>query len=156
MAILMLVAFEKAPDFTLQGIDGKTYTLSELKGKVVLLDFWAVWCPPCRRSIPFFQSLYERYRDSGLVVVGVSVDKDRSRLVGFVRNMGVTYPILWDRDGIVADLYNAYSLPTTLIIDAQGNVVLKRVGFSDSHATLYEETVKRLLKERCTLVKDAC
>ncbi len=154
--LLFALAAEKAPDFTLKGIDGKTYSLSDFKGKVVLLDFWAVWCPPCRASIPFFESLYERYRDSGLVVIGVSLDRRKDVLKRYVQNMGVQYVILWDRDGMVADLYNAYSLPTTLIIDPDGNVVIRRVGFSRSHAYLYERTIKRLLKERCKAQGKVC
>ncbi len=156
MLLLFALAAEKAPDFTLQGIDGKTYTLSDFKGKVVLLDFWAVWCPPCRASVPFFESLYEKYRDSGLVVIGVSLDRRKDILQSYVQHMGVQYIILWDRDGMVADLYNAYSLPTTLIIDPDGNVVVRRVGFTRSHAVLYERTIQRLLKERCKAQGKAC
>ncbi len=156
MLLTLLLAVEKAPDFTLKGIDGKTYTLSDFKGKVVLLDFWAVWCPPCRASIPFFESLHEKYRDSGLVVIGVSLDKRKDVLQRYIQRMGVQYVILWDRDGMVADLYNAYSLPTTLIIDHEGNVVMRRVGFTRSHALLYEKTIKRLLKERCKARGNVC
>jgi len=147
--MLALIGLEKAPDFTLRGIDGKEYSLSDFKGKVVLLDFWAVWCPPCRASVPFFERLYEKYKDSGLVVIGISLDRRKDVLKRYVQQMGVQYVILWDRDGMVADLYNAYSLPTTLIIDPDGNVVVRRVGFTRSHASLYESVVKRLIKERC-------
>ena len=146
---MFLLAFEKAKDFSLKGLDGKEYKLSNFRGKVVVLDFWATWCPPCRASLPFFENIHKKYKDKGLVVVGVSVDMSDRVVKKFVESKGLTYLILLDKDNLVSDLYNVFSIPTTIIIDKNGNIVTKKVGFNKSYERYYEETVKKLLEERC-------
>jgi len=147
--LMFLLAFEKAKDFSLKGLDGKEYKLSNFRGKVVVLDFWATWCPPCRASLPFFENIHKKYKDKGLVVVGVSVDMSDRVVKKFVESKGLTYLILLDKDNLVSDLYNVFSIPTTIIIDKNGNIVTKKVGFNKSYERYYEETVKKLLEERC-------
>mgnify|MGYP003877714903 FL=1 len=146
---MFLLAFEKAKDFSLKGLDGKEYKLSNFRGKVVVLDFWATWCPPCRASLPFFENIHKKYKDKGLVVVGVSVDMSDRVVKKFVESKGLTYLILLDKDNLVSDLYNVFSIPTTIIIDKNGNIVTRKVGFNKSYERYYEETVKKLLEERC-------
>ena len=147
--LIFLLAFEKAKDFSLKGLDGKEYKLSNFRGKVVVLDFWATWCPPCRASLSFFENIHKKYKDKGLVVVGVSVDMSDRVVKKFVESKGLTYLILLDKDNLVSDLYNVFSIPTTIIIDKNGNIVTKKVGFNKSYERYYEETVKKLLEERC-------
>ncbi len=133
-----------APDFTLKGVDGNDLTLSSLKGKVVIIDFWATWCPPCREEIPGFIELYKKYKDQGLEIIGISVDKDENKLKKFVADNGVNYPIV----SFTKDVTEAYggiqSIPTTFILDHQLNIVGKHVGFVETAA--FEKEIEPLLK----------
>ncbi len=141
------MGMEKAADFELKDLTGKTYKLSDFKGKVVILDFWATWCPPCIKSVPFFKEIYDKYRDKGLVVIGISVDISAGTVSRFVKDRKINYIVLMDRDNIVSDMYKVFSIPTTFIIDPDGYIVIRRSGFSNEHAQIFENTVKRLLKE---------
>lgn len=133
-----------APDFTLKGVDGNDLNLSSLKGKVVIIDFWATWCPPCREEIPGFIELYKKYKDQGLEIIGISVDKDENKLKKFVTDNGVNYPIV----SFTKDVTEAYggiqSIPTTFILDHQLNIVGKHVGFVEPAA--FEKEIEPLLK----------
>ena len=140
-----------APDMTLHYLDGRDGELSSLKGRVVLLNFWATWCPPCRTELPHFQDLYQTYKDDGLVVVGVSMDKGGSEFVKrFVDEVGLTYPIamgpaaemerIWSRIESVPTVTgfgheppgvangSVAMMPTTFIIDRAGMIYEKHVG----------------------------
>lgn len=119
--------FPLAPDFTLRSLDGERITLSSLQGKVVLLNFWATWCPPCRREIPDLNRVYDTYRDRGVVVLGVSWDELRvEQIKNFVTNYRVTYPILHGTQTELSQVGKAYAwegyLPTTYLIDRKGYV----------------------------------
>jgi len=122
---------DRAPDFTLRDLDGNKIQLSELTGKVVMVEFWATWCPPCRESIPEMKGLYEKYRDRGFVLLGISIDKGRNAPVevsSFVKEHSVTYPVLIDNGDVNAS-YRVSSIPTSFIIDKEGKIVSKRTGF---------------------------
>ena len=134
-----------APDFTLQDINGNEYNFaSETRGKVVILDFWATWCPPCRMEIPHFQELHEEYAGKGLEVIGVSLDQGGVSVVSsFARDNGVTYTMLMG-DRQVANLYGGVrGIPTTFVIDRSGGIVEKYVGYRSKE--VFEEAIKKLL-----------
>lgn len=133
-----------APAWDLKDVKGNSVKLSDFKGKVVILDFWATWCPPCRAEIPHFIGLQEKYGKQGLVVVGVSVDEGGPEVVSsFVKANKINYPIvLGDLD--VAQLYDATEgIPTTFVIDRTGNIVAKHLGFTDSD--IFEKEIKSVL-----------
>ncbi|MGB9735379.1 MAG: peroxiredoxin family protein [bacterium] len=109
-----------APDFTLRTIDNKTVKLSDYRGKVVFLNFWATWCPPCRMELPAMEKLYEKLKDQPFVMLAVNVDEaDPDGVRNFVRSMNLTFPVLLD-DGNVSKLYNINAIPTTFIIKKNG------------------------------------
>jgi len=134
----------RAPDFTLKALDGKDLALSSLKGKVVIIDFWATWCPPCREEIPGFIELYKKYKDQGLEIVGVSVDKDEGKLRKFVEGNGVNYPIVTSTKEVTEAYGGIQSIPTTFILDRQLNIVTKHVGYAEPAA--FEKEIEPLLK----------
>ncbi len=110
-----------APDFTLPGFDGESVRLSSLRGKVVLLDFWATWCAPCRYDMPFVQQLYEELKPRGLEVFGVNAESG-GEAADYLRRLGCTFPNLRDRSLAVSRLYRIRSIPTFVVIDRQGNL----------------------------------
>jgi peroxiredoxin len=135
-----------APAFTLQDLNGKSISLSDFRGKVVILDFWATWCPPCVREIPHFIELYEQYKDRGFAMVGISLDHAGiSTVKSFVRKYRVNYPILM-ADGQVGNAYGGIpSIPTTFVIDSAGNIRKKYVAYHDK--AVFEADLKKLLAE---------
>jgi thiol-disulfide isomerase/thioredoxin len=117
-----------ALDFTLADLAGKSKRLSGFKGKVVLIDFWATWCGPCRMEMPEIEKLHARYRADGLVVLGINCSESPTRAGAFVDKYDYTFPILLDRDGAVARLYGIDGIPTVVVIDRKGNVAAHLVG----------------------------
>lgn len=123
---------ETAPEWQLNDVDGNPMKLSDFKGKVVILDFWATWCPPCREEIPGFIALQEKYGDGGLTIIGVSLDKQGPLVVkSFMRRFGMNYPVVMGDEKIFADYGGIEALPTTFIIDRQGNIVTIHETFTE-------------------------
>jgi len=135
-----------APSFTLQDLNGKPVSLSDFKGKVIVLDFWATWCPPCVIEIPHFIELYEQYKDQGFAMVGISLDREGISVVkSFVRKYQINYPILMT-DGQVDRVYGGITaIPTTFVIDSAGNIRQKYIGYRDK--AVFEADIKALLTE---------
>ena len=111
-----------APDFALQLLDGSRMTLSGLRGKPVILNFWATWCPPCRTEMPDLQAVWQEHQSEGVVIVGVDLGEDPATVQSYVSRVGVTYPIALDIDQRVGETYGTGSLPTTYFIDRNGTV----------------------------------
>ena len=137
-----------APDFTLTTLDGKTITRDGLKGKVVLLDFWATWCPPCRAAIPHLVKLYDKYKDEGLMVIGISLDKgDQKDVVDFVERNRIPYPISIAPDNpIIKDMGNISSLPTLIMLDRKSEISFKVIGYNQEIGEKLEKRLEQLLK----------
>lgn len=119
----------KAPNFTLTDTQGKKITLEQFKGQVVLVDFWATWCPPCRRGIPDLISLQKKYGKK-LTVIGISLDgsNTKSDVVPFMKKMGINYHVAYGTQKVVADYGNIEAIPTSFIISKSGEIVHKHVG----------------------------
>jgi cytochrome c biogenesis protein CcmG/thiol:disulfide interchange protein DsbE len=132
-----------APSFTLQDLDGKQVSLSDFQGKVVLLDFWATWCGPCVRGIPHLEALHKKYKDQGLVLIGVNNETDHAKVKEFARER-ISYVVLLDADKPFKE-YGTRSIPTLFYIDRNGKVHHRDVGFSDGNEKVIERKVKELL-----------
>jgi peroxiredoxin len=134
-----------APEWQLNDPDGQTVKLSDFKGKVVILDFWATWCPPCRAEIPGFIALQKQYAAQGLTVVGVSLDTAGAAVVkSFMKKLGMNYPVVIG-DEKIADQYGGISaIPTTFVLDRDGNIVSSHQGFASQD--VFESEIRPLLK----------
>jgi cytochrome c biogenesis protein CcmG/thiol:disulfide interchange protein DsbE len=138
----------QAPNFTLEDISGKFLSLSDVKGKVVIVDFWATWCAPCLMSIPELVDLQEKYKARGLMIVGISVDDENvsiGELVAFKQKMRINYPILRANDKVFEDYFgrtHGFSIPTMFLIDREGKVRDRFVGFKPG---VVEKSVQSLL-----------
>lgn len=137
-----------APDFTLDNLQGEKVTLSDLRGKIVVINLWATWCPPCRAEMPALENAYEQYKDSGLVVLGLNVTNQdsESEVPRFVEEFGLTFPILLDRDGSVSALYELRGLPTTFFVNRAGIIRTVVVGGPMSE-TFFRSKIEALLQE---------
>ncbi|NQT30127.1 MAG: TlpA family protein disulfide reductase [Candidatus Saganbacteria bacterium] len=119
---------KKAPDFTLYDLAGKSHTLSDYKGKVVFLNFWATWCPPCRTEMPAMQKLFLDSDKSKFVMLAVDINQKKRVVADFAKTNGYTFPILLDTNGKVSDKYQVSGIPATFIIDKSGNIVNRIIG----------------------------
>ena len=130
---------DAAPDFTLYTLDGDEVKLSDYLGKVVILDFWATWCSPCRKGIPDLISIQDEYKDD-LVVIGISFDKPgtQDQLIPFIESYGINYPIVLGNIEVSAAYGNIQAIPTSFIIDQEGNIINKHIGLVPK-STLIEE-----------------
>ena len=135
-----------APDFVLADASGRPVKLSELRGKVVLLNFWATWCAPCADEIPWFIEFQKAYKNAGLATLGVSLDEDGwSAVKPYIDAHKIDYQVMVDKDD-VAQLFGATSLPTTFIIDRSGRIAATQVGICGKGE--YEADIKRVLDEQ--------
>ncbi len=134
----------KAPGFTLVSTDGKKINLSDYKGKIVILDFWATWCGPCRRGVPDLVSIQKTYKDK-VVIIGISLDDERTKknILPFMKEYGVNYPVVLGTSEVVANYGNIQAIPTSFIIDQKGNVVDKYVGLVSKE--IYLGRIKTLI-----------
>ena len=127
-----IVPNQTAPVFTLKSLDGKTLALAELKGKIVVVNFWATWCPPCRAEIPDFVEFYNQNKDKGLEIVGVSVDEMTPRqLQPFVQKNKMSYPVALVNKKILNDYGPISAIPTTFVIDKKGIIRYAQEGMMD-------------------------
>ncbi len=134
---------KKAPEFKARDLSGNNVSLSSFKGKPVLLNFWATWCPYCREERPSLNALYKEYKDKDLVIIAVSVDKSEETVRRFLKRTTLDFMVLHDKDNKASGLYGVYSLPTTFLIDRNGIIKNKFLGLRN----WTEENSKKLIEE---------
>jgi peroxiredoxin len=136
-----------SPDFTLRSLDGRNLRLNEQRGQVVMVNFWATWCGPCRQEMPHLNRLYEKYRASGFVLLGVNIDDDTRKAGELARSVGLKFPVLFDTDKTVTRSWDLGAMPSTVLIDRDGRVRHIHRGYRDGLEATYESQTRELLKE---------
>jgi thiol-disulfide isomerase/thioredoxin len=138
-----------AKDFTLPDLDGKPHRLADYRGKVVLVNFWATWCPPCRREMPSMERLQQKFKGQAFVILAVNQQEDPDRVFVFTGQLepSPTFPILMDRNSTVSNAWGVLGLPASFIVDQQGRVVYRAMGGRDFDHPAMEQTLRALLKK---------
>ncbi|MGB5519686.1 MAG: TlpA disulfide reductase family protein [Gammaproteobacteria bacterium] len=135
---------QKAPGFSLPGLN-KTIQLSQYKGKVVYLDFWASWCDPCKRSFPWMNDLQSHYGEDGFIIIAVNLDESRKDANEFLKKMPAKFDIAFDKSGKTAEAYNLKAMPSSFLIDRNGNLVHKSLGYRAEEKKILEKKIKQLV-----------
>lgn len=138
---------EPAPNFTLKSYSGKNLKLSEFRGQVVLINFWASWCGPCRQEMPLLEKLHNKYSGLGFTVMGVNVEENNTEAKGIVKKDKLTFPVLFDTQNKVSQLYKVSAMPSTVIVDRDGNMRYLHQGYKPGDEKTYNTWVKKLIKE---------
>ncbi len=138
---------EPAADFTLKSLSGKNIKLSEYAGNVVLLNFWASWCAPCRLEMPLLNDLHNKYEKLGFVVLGVNVEEQTGPARSYIADRPVDFPILFDDRNEVSKKYNVVAMPTTVMIDRNGNMRYLHQGYQPGDEKKYQKMIKKLVRE---------
>ncbi len=136
-----------APQFDLPSRDGKEVNLAQYKGQVVMLNFWASWCHPCRDEMPLLESIYKKYNKLGFVLLGVNVEPDSKAATDWLKVTPVSFPVLFDKDSKVSQMYDVASMPSTVIIDRKGNVRMLHRGYKAGDENEYMDSVRTLVRE---------
>ena len=136
-----------APDFTLRALAGPNLKLAEQRGRVVLVNFWATWCGPCREELPQLAKLHDKYRAAGLVLLGVNVDDDPRKAAELATRLGLRFPVLLDTDKQVSRRYDMSAMPATFLIDRDGVVRSIHRGYRAGFEQRYDAEIRDLLKE---------
>ena len=136
-----------AANFILKSNSGENIRLSEYRGQVVLINFWASWCGPCRQEMPELDAIHQRYQDLGFTVFGVNVEQDRALADKVLRDIPVTFPILFDDENLVSELYDIDAMPVTLLVDRNGDIRFMHRGYKPGYEEKYEQQVRSLVRE---------
>jgi thiol-disulfide isomerase/thioredoxin len=137
-----------APPFTLDRRGGGRVALADLRGKVVLINFWATWCGPCRKEMPLLEQIQKKYGPLGFTMLGVNVEEDGRLFDAFLKDVPVTFPILLDPANGVSKLYNVSAMPSTVIVDRKGNVRYIHQGYQPGDEGKYQDMIRTLIRER--------
>lgn len=136
-----------APSFALPSRGGDTVQLDKLKGQVVMINFWASWCGPCRQEMPLLDQMYKRYSALGFTLLGVNVESDSKDAEKLLAQLPVTFPVLFDKENKVSKLYDVNAMPSTVFIDRKGNVRYLHRGYKAGDESEYLNQIRALLKE---------
>jgi peroxiredoxin len=141
------LAGQPAPDFALKSSSGENLRLSEYRGDVVMINFWATWCGPCRQEMPLLDELYSRYQRVGFSLLGVNIDDDSRRAMDMINELGVSFPVLFDARKEVSRLYQVDAMPVTVIVDREGNIRHVHQGYKPGYEQKYLNEIRSLLRE---------
>jgi peroxiredoxin len=136
-----------APAFTLAARDGGKVSLADLKGQVVMINFWATWCGPCRQEMPLLAQLHDKYEPLGFTMLGVNVEPDSAAAVAWLKGVPVTFPILFDTDSAVAGRFGVEGMPSSVLVDRNGQVRYIHRGYKPGDEAKYADMIRSLLKE---------
>jgi peroxiredoxin len=136
-----------APQFTLGAKSGQTVSLAQYKGQVVMLNFWASWCGPCRQEMPLLESIYKKYNKLGFTMIGVNVEPDSNAANEWLKATPVSFPILYDKDSKVSKMYDVAGMPSTVIIDRTGKVRVLHRGYKPGDENEYLDSIRTLVRE---------
>lgn len=138
---------DAAPDFTLKSNSGENVRLAELRGKVVMLNFWASWCGPCRQEMPLLDGIYKRYNPAGFEYLGINVEEDNADAKKLIKELGVSFPILFDPESKASKLYDVEAMPTTVLIDKKGEIRYVNRGYKPGDENKYRDEIRELIRE---------
>ena len=136
-----------APGFSLPARGGATIDLAQYKGQVVMINFWASWCVPCRQEMPLLDSIYKKYKPLGFTLLSVNVEPEQKDAESFLKQTPVSFPVVFDAKSKVSSLYNVQGMPTTVFIDRKGNVRMMHVSYKTGDENLYMDQIRTLLRE---------
>jgi peroxiredoxin len=136
-----------APAFQLPAASGNPVGLADLKGQVVLINFWASWCGPCRQEMPVLEQMYRKYKTAGFTLLGVNVEPKSTDAVGFLKSTPVSFPILFDTQSKVSTLYEVSGMPSTVIVDRKGKVRYIHHGYKPGDESEYLDQIRTLMRE---------
>ncbi|MFT4824351.1 MAG: thiol-disulfide isomerase/thioredoxin [Halioglobus sp.] len=136
-----------AGNFTLKTTDGQNIKLSEYRGQVVLINFWASWCGPCRQEMPHLDAIHKKYEPLGFTVFGVNVEQNREMAEKILRDIPVTFPVLFDDDNTVSKLYDVDAMPVTVLVGRSGAIRFMHKGYKPGYEEEYEKQVRALVRE---------
>jgi thiol-disulfide isomerase/thioredoxin len=138
-----------APGFKLTGRDGKAIDLAQFKGQVVMINFWASWCVPCRQEMPLLEDIYKKYKPMGFTMLGVNVEPNSKDAEAYLGKLSkpVTFPIAYDVDSKVSKLYKVETMPSTVVVDRKGNVRVLHRGYKPGDENTYLTAIRTMLKE---------
>ena len=136
-----------APAFTLASRAGQDVSLAQYKGQVVMINFWASWCGPCRQEMPLLESIYKKYNKMGFTLIGVNVEPDSNAANEWLKATPVSFPILYDRDSKVSKLYDVAGMPSTVIIDRSGKLRVLHRGYKAGDENEYLDSIRTLIRE---------
>lgn len=147
MPVLAGTAGDPAPQFNLASRDGKDVSLTQYHGQVVMINFWASWCGPCRQEMPLLESIYKKYNKLGFTLLGVNVEPDSKAAEDWLKATPVSFPILFDKDSKVSKLYDVAGMPSTVIIDRAGKVRVLHRGYKPGDENEYMDSIRTLVRE---------
>ena len=136
-----------APDFTLKSNSGENLKLSEFRGEVVLINFWASWCGPCRQEMPVLDELHRQYKALGFTVLGVNVEEDSSAARKLLEEVKISFPIMFDNNSVVSKQYDVIAMPSTVLVDRNGNMRYIHKGYKPGLEDQYLQQIRDLIRE---------